>query len=135
MGEIRNEFPWLDAESTTVVTGLDGESVWWTFAGHRANATLANELSRVLQRRVTHDSFALTLGDDVPVETIERALRDLGEADVSEMHPAVDEQALEGLKFSACLPHDLAIWVLQSRLRDDEAVGRTACRPHRFVKL
>jgi ATP-dependent helicase Lhr and Lhr-like helicase len=45
MGEIRQEFPWLAAESSVVVLAGDGETEWWTFGGNRANATLAQQLA------------------------------------------------------------------------------------------
>jgi hypothetical protein len=38
------------------------------------------------------------------------------------MLPAVTDEALEGLKFSVCLPEDLARTVLQRRAHDGEAL-------------
>lgn len=35
---------------------------------------------------------------------------------------AVDESAIEGLKFSECLPRDLALQMLEQRLSDPDAV-------------
>jgi ATP-dependent Lhr-like helicase len=38
------------------------------------------------------------------------------------MEPQVEEAALEGLKFSRCLPKGLALTTLASRLRDEPAI-------------
>ena len=37
------------------------------------------------------------------------------------MHPAVDEESIDGLKFSECVPKKLAIELLQERLKDPKA--------------
>ena len=39
---------------------------------------------------------------------------------VAEMRPAVDEAAIDGLKFSECLPIDLATEMLERRLQEGE---------------
>ena len=44
-----------------------------------------------------------------------------------DMRPTVDERAIEGLKFSECLPQQLALQMLQIRLRDIAAI--TSWRP------
>jgi hypothetical protein len=46
---------------------------------------------------------------------------------------AVDEQAIEGLKFSACLPHELALDMLQSRLGDPVSLQWVLNQPVRLV--
>ncbi len=38
------------------------------------------------------------------------------------MRPTFDEAALRGLKFSECLPLDLATEMLEQRLQDDDAM-------------
>ena len=54
-------------------------------------------------------------------------------ADVSKMTAAVDEHAIEGLKFSECLPRDLALDMLRTRLCDHPSVQYTLRQPVRFV--
>jgi hypothetical protein len=49
------------------------------------------------------------------------------------MSAAVAEHALAGLKFSDCLPHDLALDMLRTRLCDHLAVQYTLGKPVRFV--
>lgn len=59
----------------------------------------------------------------------ERAVLGLVAADAGRMAPPVSDSAVEGLKFSECLPPDLAVRVVQTRLSD--VVGTTATRGRR----
>jgi ATP-dependent helicase Lhr and Lhr-like helicase len=69
MSEIRQEFPWLELDSSVAVI-TDGEAVeWWTFGGNRANATLARQLAHEIGSKVTHDSFTLTFESTVNLTT------------------------------------------------------------------
>jgi ATP-dependent Lhr-like helicase len=49
------------------------------------------------------------------------------------MVPAVEEAALEGLKFSQCLPKERALATLASRLRDEAAVRAVLAQGTRVV--
>jgi ATP-dependent helicase Lhr and Lhr-like helicase len=60
----------------------------------------------------------VTFESHVSRKTIKQALDELRSGDANKMRAAVDEQAIEGLKFSACLPHELSLDMLQSRLGD-----------------
>jgi BREX system ATP-binding protein BrxC/D len=131
--ELRNEFAWLDHDGTVICRSENGGTKWWTFAGVRANATLAYELSQETRTRVTYDSFAVTFEPHLSADAVEQALLKLRTGDVSKMRPAVNEQAISGLKFAECLPHDLAARVLESRLRDPAAVENTLRQPKRFI--
>jgi ATP-dependent Lhr-like helicase len=131
--EVRSEFAWLSHEGTAIVQGENDEVKWWTFAGAGANTTLAYELSQALKSQVTYDSFAVTFARYLSVDVIEQALYELLVHDVKEMHPAVEEHAIDGLKFSACLPPELAIHMLESRLGNLSAVENTLHQPQRIV--
>jgi ATP-dependent Lhr-like helicase len=133
IAEIRQKFTWLDIEETVVLLEKSGTAEWWTFAGTGANATLAYELSQAVQCRTTYDSFTVTLASQASLNTIELALGKLRTYDVSHMSAAVAEHALAGLKFSDCLPHDLALDMLRTRLCDHLAVQYTLGKPVRFV--
>lgn len=121
MSEIRQEFPWLEMDSSVAVLAGDGETEWWTFGGNRANATLARQLAQQTGNKVSHDSFTLTFDPAVKLQDVERAIADIRQHDVADMRPAVDEAAIDGLKFSECLPNDLAIEMLERRLQEPEA--------------
>ena len=49
------------------------------------------------------------------------------------MRPTVDEAAIEGLKFSECLPLDLATEMLERRLQDQESTRRVLEEQVRFI--
>ena len=121
----RFDFPWLARDSSTILNNTEGGLTWWTFAGCRGNATLANELAQVTASRVEHDNFSLTFESTVQFAELQKALNVLRTKPVSEMQPAIDDRAIEGLKFSECLPTSLANEMLGARLRDSMAVKAT----------
>ena len=121
----RRDFPCLDGDSTTILNNMEGGLTWWTFAGCRGNATLANELAQATASRVEHDSLSLSFESTVQFAELHNALNVLRSKTVSEMRPAIDDRAIEGLKFSECLPTALANQMLEARLRDSKAVRET----------
>jgi ATP-dependent Lhr-like helicase len=121
--EIRHEYPWLRADSTVAIQSGDGAVQWWTFGGNHANATLANELTRICGRKVSHDSFVLEFASDHKMQDVENAINELRERVPAEMLPDVDEAAIDGLKFSECLPLELALEMLSRRLQDTAATS------------
>jgi len=49
------------------------------------------------------------------------------------MRPAVDEAAIDGLKFSECLPIELAMEMLERRFQEPDAIRRILEEHVRFV--
>jgi ATP-dependent helicase Lhr and Lhr-like helicase len=49
--------------------------------------------------------------------------------------PVVDERAIEGLKFSACLPTDMALEMLGKRLTDVPGARRIVSESVKFVAI
>lgn len=133
MGQIRQEFPWLEPGSTVALLSGDGKVEWWTFGGNRANATLARQLAQQTGSQVTHDSFTLTFESEVKLQDVERAIGAIRQHDVANMRPAVDEAAIDGLKFSECLPIELATEMLERRLQDPDATRRILEEHVRFL--
>jgi ATP-dependent Lhr-like helicase len=132
---LRLDFSWLNRDSTTALNDTDGRLSWWTFAGDRGNATLANEIAQLTARQVEHDSFSLTFESTTQFGELEDAISKLRNKDIEEMRPPVDERAIEGLKFSKCLPISLAQEMLEARLRDCMAVRETLASNVRSVTL
>jgi ATP-dependent Lhr-like helicase len=130
---MRTEHAWVHAEGTTLLRRPDAAVEWWTFAGTRANATLAGELSRLGAGRVDHDALAITIHGAAQLATVERAVRELASRDPSAISPEIEEAALEGLKFAACLPRELAVATLASRLQDVPAIRDVLSQPLRVV--
>ncbi|GIF74295.1 DEAD/DEAH box helicase [Asanoa siamensis] len=105
---------------------------WWTFAGYRANATLAATLTEVVDPIQRFDDFAIRLRSDV-VSAEWRALT----ADAAERLclPEVAPRALHGLKFGVALPMRLAQATLAARLADLEGASAVLAEPTRFSSL
>jgi len=103
---------------------------WWTWAGYRANATLAATISDLADEKQSFDDYSIRLRTDLT-----RAMWRAGTTDVSQRlcHPEVDERALAGLKFSAALPHHLAVSTLASRLADLDSAARVLTEPTRYA--
>ena len=114
----------------TVIT-RDGEDVrWWTWAGYRANATLAATLSHLTDSVQRFDDASLRMRGDLTLE-----MWKAGTADASERLclPDVDERALAGLKFSEALPERLATATLAARIADLDSAVRVIAEQARFT--
>jgi ATP-dependent Lhr-like helicase len=123
MAEVRLDYPWASAEHTSLVLTPNGEWHWWTFAGGKANAGLAHGLSGTLRARVSWDNFAVRIQGEPRADEVAAAIDSLRAAVRDEVVAAVDERALEGLKFAECLPPGLADAVVRARLADPWAVA------------
>ncbi|MEU2053384.1 DEAD/DEAH box helicase [Streptomyces bungoensis] len=117
----------------TVISRRGDDDVrWWTWAGHRANATLAASLpSVVLCHRFVDDRF-IRLRDDVTRESWHTAVADAG---TGLTLPDVDIRAVRGLKFAEALPQRLAQATLAARLADEAGARAALAEPVRFVSF
>ena len=124
METIRTQYPWLSADGSNVLlTGADGEVTWWTFGGGLANASLAGELANRFGKRVISDNFAIRFEAPIDLPRIEAELADLVRVAASEFHHPVSETARDHLKFSECLPNNLADRVIKARLQNTVGVA------------
>ncbi len=116
----------------TVITRHREDVRWWTWAGYRANATLAATLSGLTDSKQRFDDDAIRLRDDLTP-----AMWRAGTTDAVERLclPEVDERALKGLKFNEALPERLAIATLAARLADLDSAARVLAEPTRFASL
>ncbi len=130
--EVRGKFPWVMAEGTVVV-GEENSVAWWTFAGQKANAALAPALATLTQAQTTNDSLAIEFERALPLDGVQRAIEELRSGDPGMLLPEVSAEALEGMKFSECLPPALAVHVLGMRNRDRIAVEHVLRTPVRLV--
>lgn len=133
LAEIRYEFSWLTGESSVVLAGRGGDLEWWTFGGNRANATLANSLAQETGVQVQSDSFRLKCNFELKLQVAERAITAIRQQDVAALLPAIEEAAVEGLKFSACLPLALAMKMLRTRLGEPRATRHLLNNDVRFI--
>ena len=73
--QIRDQHSWLSAVGTTLCVRTSTTAEWWTFGGTRANATMAAELSRLVDGPIDHDAFTVSLEGNHKFSSIERRLR------------------------------------------------------------
>ena len=132
LDDLRQDFAWLEAGSTAVVHSADA-SRWWTFGGLYANAALAAGL-QACGLAATPNNLAIRFGDVTSASAVEQAVRAMRESDPEARVPEVSQKTIDGLKFSACLPPELATHVLQTRMRDVGAVERVTRPPLRVIR-
>ncbi|MFG2885310.1 DEAD/DEAH box helicase [Streptomyces sp. NPDC048297] len=123
----------VHTDGTVIVRGGRDTNVrWWTWAGYRANATLAATLTTVADPLQRPTDAYLRLREDVTVEEWSKAVT---EATNQLCLPAVDARALNGLKFSAALPPRLAEATLAVRLADLYGAAAILREPSRFTEM
>jgi len=103
---------------------------WWTWAGFRANVTLAATLSEVVDTAQRYDDRYIRLREDLTPAAWGELTAD---ASRRLCLPEVSRKALDGLKFSAALPERLAMATLAARLADLTGAEQILADPLRFV--
>lgn len=110
----------MNSEAISLVRSGDNELRWWTFAGLRANATLAEHLGRLTAVGAV-DNFSLPLVPTTSSDGLEQVRAKLrGRLPLA---PPIPDGAGDGLKFGACLPPAFAERTLRSRMGDPESVA------------
>jgi ATP-dependent Lhr-like helicase len=123
---LRGERPEVRTGATSVVSEPSGVKRWWTFAGWKANLALAEAVAGHRGSVTAVEDLWIALDTPTSVSDVVTAS---GDAADTELRPAVDEEAIEDLKFSECLPSDLAHEVVQRRLHDAAAVRMVLSEP------
>ncbi|MBK8233498.1 MAG: DEAD/DEAH box helicase [Candidatus Eisenbacteria bacterium] len=131
---LREKLPWVEENGTQLVQGPGVHSVWWTFAGYRANAGLGDHLSGLLGAGVKYDNLSITFDSRLSLSRLRAALAQL--APDPSLAPQADlDEAVTGLKFSECLPIQMAEEELRHRLLDRPAVASVLAEPIHEVNL
>lgn len=131
LATIRADYRWLGPGKTALVTEQDGRQAWWTFGGLNANAALADRLRHlgVIIRRA--DNFSIAFDSSVSG----RDLLSLTTVPRASLRSPLNDRALAGLKFSACLPESIARKELSLRLTDSESIDRVLDQPVTVVHV
>ena len=116
----------------SVITDSGGDVRWWTWAGFRANSTLAATLSDLVDGAQRIDDVSIRLRSDMTPTSWRVATGDAGERLCL---AEVDEVAVDGLKFSDALPRRLAVATLAARLSDLDSARAVLYEPVRFVRF
>jgi ATP-dependent Lhr-like helicase len=135
LAEARLEYPWLTTDGTTVTAEPNGELCWWTFAGRAVNASLATALQNQIAGKISHDNYAVKIEAGTTMADIEPLVVALRRAPPETLLPTIDADALTALKFSDCLPPELAQRMLQVRAMDMAGLNAVVAEPVRFVAL
>jgi ATP-dependent helicase Lhr and Lhr-like helicase len=133
IGVLREEQAWLESANTAVVSDNDGRLCWWTFAGQRANHVLAQRLSGLTSSNVKAGNLALEFESRISLDGIEAAMAIVRRGEADGVRPVVDEGVVDGLKFSACLPTDMAMEMLGDRLADVFGAKKVLYQRVRFI--
>ena len=120
LAELREDAPWAGRDGTVLVD--DGQRRrWWTFAGLRANVTLAVELGAARgDGRVDNLGVPIAVTSATELRTLLAKSLTPG-FELKTDHPFARELA-EQLKFTECVPDALALQEANTRLRDHIAV-------------
>jgi ATP-dependent helicase Lhr and Lhr-like helicase len=132
LAEVRGDHTDAVHPGGTVVTQAGEDVRWWTWAGYRANATLAATLSHLTDSVQRFDDASLRLRSDLT-----REVWKAGTADATERLslPEVDQRALAGLKFSEALPARLATATMAARLADVASAAQVLAELARFTVI
>jgi ATP-dependent Lhr-like helicase len=130
LNEVRDEHAVTAHPAGTVISRRGSDIRWWTWAGYRANATLAATLGSLADEKQRVDDASIRMRGDLTRE-MWRAVTADAAAQLS--LPDIDERALNGLKFNEALPHRLAVATLSARLADLDAATTVISEPARWV--
>ncbi|GGL56710.1 DEAD/DEAH box helicase [Planomonospora parontospora] len=114
----------------TVIVRADGDLHWWTWAGYGANTTLKATLGPAADPAQRVDDLRVRLRGDLTAADWRAAVQGL---DGALRLPEVDDRALNGLKFNAALPRDLAAATLAARLADFPSTAVVLAEPAHFL--
>jgi len=130
LAEVRDEHVPTVHPGGTVITRTGADVRWWTWAGYRANATLAATLSHLTDSVQRFDDASIRMRTD-----LSREMWQAGTADSAERLclPDVDQRALAGLKFNEALPERLATATLAARIADVDSATCVLAEPARFT--
>ena len=125
--EVRQEFAWLAASGTTLrhsqsADGASHEIEWWTFAGTKANAAFRSILQQLVGSPVDADACSLRFDASVAGDDAEQAITSMTMMPREQVAAEIDPTAIDGLKFSQCVPPAMAAAVLQGRMSDRPAI-------------
>lgn len=126
-----DEAPSIVHPGGTLVTRAGDDVRWWTWAGYRANATLAATLPSVADPVQRPTDFYVRLREDLTFASWRQARESAGNGELLVL-PDVDRRAVSGLKFAAVLPERLAVATVAARLADFDGARAALSEPARL---
>jgi ATP-dependent Lhr-like helicase len=135
MQTARVEFPWVSMDATTMINDRHRDLKWWTFAGRAANAGLAAAIGRRIPGAATFDNLSVTIENGREIEEFDEALASLSRLPDDDFLSDIDADAVNALKFSDCLPREMATRMLQRRSSDLPAIRAVLAEPPRRIVI
>jgi ATP-dependent Lhr-like helicase len=86
-----------------------------------------------LQSDVKVGNLALDLDARLSLDDIESAIAVASQSQLDAVRPFVDDGVIDGLKFSACLPTEMAMEMLGERLADVTGAKQVLSQRVRFI--
>jgi ATP-dependent Lhr-like helicase len=130
----RMDFEWVDSTQTFLIGSRSANRTnWWTFGGLRANTALAEWLRERTGFQITFDNLAVKIEGALSMDALVDAVRLIRENEAGTQPPIPVKEAIEGLKFSECLPEVLAEQMVRERLRDRRALAHVLSEPPRVL--
>jgi ATP-dependent Lhr-like helicase len=123
LAQLRAEHPWVRPDATSLVVDGRGRAHWWTFAGWRANLWLGRAATDLRREVAAIDDLTVALDPGATPQQLRRALSNATKESI-DLTPWLTAEAVDGLKFSKCLPPSLATEVVTRRLADPESTAR-----------
>lgn len=120
LADLREAHPWATLGATTVVRDEHGRVRWWTFAGWKANLQLARLVDPLRTEVAALDDLTIVLDGSATSADVAALVRT--GTPVPDLAPWITAEAVDGLKFSDCLPPALAVEVVARRLIDPPSV-------------
>jgi ATP-dependent Lhr-like helicase len=124
--EVQEQLPFVDGAIIPIVRSGQNIFRFWTFAGGLTNAALA----QVIPGRTTRsDDFCITIkgGSDAA------AMDFLSNLEAVPIRPSFSSEMIRGLKFSSCLPQNIATSTIEARLLDQDGIQKTLARKLRLL--
>ena len=124
LAQLRAEHLWVRPDATALVVDSRGRARWWTFAGWRANLWLARAATDLRHEVAAIDDLTIALDPGTTLEQLRQAISEATKKPI-DLTPWLTTEAIDGLKFSDCLPTGLATEVITRRLADPQSTART----------
>jgi ATP-dependent helicase Lhr and Lhr-like helicase len=128
LDELRNDLPWISRDSTALVRQPNGEIRWWTFGGGIANTLLADSLKS--RCNVNGDNLSLRFPTESSVDAVAALIDGLVPENIE---PTPNVEVMDNLKFSECLPPQIAAEVFSARFADPIAIQRVLTERRKVV--
>jgi ATP-dependent Lhr-like helicase len=101
--ELLEEFDWIEAEKNTILFDNDSNATWWTFGGKLLNSVMHNVLEDEADKIVA-DNFSINFYHVYDNDSLINKVKELLGSEVSNLILDLEEDFVNELKFSECLP-------------------------------